>query len=50
MTEKAFKTMGNTGAAALTTGIIMIVTGIACGVLMLISGARLLRAKKELTF
>lgn len=50
MTEKAFKTMGNSGAAALATGIIVIVTGIACGVVLLISAAKLFHAKKGLTF
>lgn len=50
MTEKAFKTMGNAGAACLATGIIMIVAGIACGVVLLISGGKLFNAKKGLTF
>lgn len=50
MTEKVYKTMGNTGAANLAIGIIMIIVGVASGVILLISGANLFRAKKGLTF
>lgn len=50
MTEKAFKTMGNAGAANLAIGIILIVVGIASGVVLIISGARLFKEKRGLTF
>lgn len=50
MTERAFKAMGNAGAADLAIGIIMIIVGVASGVILLISGANLFRAKKGLTF
>jgi len=50
MTEKAFKTMGNAGAANLAIGITLIVLGVASGVILIISGAKLFRAKRGLTF
>lgn len=50
MTEKAYKAMGNAGAANLAIGIVMIVVGVTCGVVLLISGAKLFKAKKGLTF
>ncbi|XCP86307.1 hypothetical protein ABXS75_05755 [Roseburia hominis] len=50
MTEKAFKTMGNAGAANLAIGITLIVVGIASGVVLIISGARLFKEKRGLTF
>lgn len=50
MTEKAYKAMGNAGAANLAIGIVLIVTGIASGVILLISGAKLFKAKRGLTF
>lgn len=50
MTEKAYKTMGVAGAANLALGIILIVTGVVSGVILIVSGARLFKAKKGLTF
>ncbi len=50
MTERAYKIMGNAGAANLAIGIIMIIAGVTSGVILLISGANLFRAKKGLTF
>ncbi len=50
MVEKAFKTMKTAGTANIVIGIIVIVVGVAAGVLAIISGAKLLRNKKELTF
>ncbi len=46
--EKVFKTMSSAGAADLTLGVIVLVTGIAAGIMMIINGARLLRRKRSL--
>ena len=50
MNEKIYKTMGSTGAASLTIGIISIVGGIVGGILLIISGARLLKKRSEIMF
>ncbi len=50
MNEKAYKTMNFAGAAGVTIGIVMIVTGLAAGIIAVVSGVRLLRDKKGLTF
>ncbi|MBU3874600.1 hypothetical protein HGO97_002085 [Faecalicatena sp. AGMB00832] len=48
--EKAYKTMSGAGAANIVLGIIMIVTGVAAGIITVINGARLLKNKHEITF
>lgn len=48
--EKVYKTMRLTGTANITIGIILIVTGVAAGILSIISGAHLLKNKKDLMF
>ncbi|MGI5999595.1 hypothetical protein [Lachnoclostridium sp. An131] len=50
MNEKAYKTMTNTGAGSLVLGIILLVTGLAAGVLMIINGAKLLKSRSDLIF
>jgi hypothetical protein len=50
MAEKVYKTMKSVGAFNLVTGILLIVVGIAAGVAVIISGAKLLTAKSDLTF
>lgn len=50
MNEKIYKTMTRCGAGSVALGIIVLITGITSGVLMLISGARLLKRKSEITF
>lgn len=50
MNEKAYKTMGRSGAESLALGIIIMVTGIICGVMSIINGAKLLHDKKEIMF
>ena len=47
---KAYKTMGNVGAANIALGIIVAVTGITAGILTIVSGARLLANRKNITF
>lgn len=48
--ERAYKTMNRVGIGNIAIGIVMIVTGVAAGVIAIISGAKLLRRKTELTF
>lgn len=48
--EKAYKTMSSAGAGSIVLGIIMIVTGVAAGIITIINGARLLKNKNEITF
>lgn len=50
MTEKAYKVMGLAGAANIAIGIISIVIGVATGIILLVSGGKLLGTKKGLTF
>ena len=50
MSEIAYKTMAQTGAANLVLGIVVLVTGITAGVLLLVQGGRLLKNKSDLTF
>lgn len=49
MNEKIYKTVVWAGAVNLSLGIIVTAAGAACGILMIISGARLLRRKNEIT-
>ena len=50
MNEKIYKTMSLAGAAGITVGIIVMVTGVATGIISIVSGAKLLKNKKGLTF
>ena len=42
--------MSGSGALNITLGVITIVTGIACGVLLIVSGAKLLAGKSKIMF
>lgn len=48
--EKAYKTMSSSGAANIAAGIVVIVAGVAAGVLTIINGARLLKNRNEIIF
>lgn len=50
MQEKIYKSMGKSGATNLTIGICVLVAGIVSGVLLIISGAKLLSERTKLTF
>ncbi len=50
MSEKAYKAMGSAGAGSIVIGVIMIVVGVAAGVISIVSGARLLKEKNGLIF
>lgn len=48
VSEKIYKTMSSAGACSLVVGIVVLVTGIASGIMMIVSGARLLKKKSEI--
>lgn len=48
--EKAYLAMKNSGVCGIALGIIILTVGIAAGVLSIVSGASLLRHKREITF
>lgn len=48
--EKAYLTMKNSGAGNIAIGIIVLVVGVTVGVLSIVSGASLLKHKREITF
>ena len=50
MNEKAFKTMTMAGISNIVVGIIIAVIGVAAGIMTIVSGAKLMKDKKELTF
>ena len=50
MSEKAYKTMKQTGAGTLAVGIVVAVTGLAAGILCIVNGARRLKNKSDLIF
>ncbi len=50
MSEKIYNTMKSVGVGNLVIGILIILAGIATGVLMIISGAKLLKKKSEILF
>ena len=50
MNEKIYKTMQGTGAGSMAVGIVVLVSGVICGVLSIVNGARLLRKKSEIIF
>lgn len=47
MEEKLYKLMKGTGATTLAVGISVLVTGVAAGVLLIITGAKLLKNKEK---
>lgn len=50
MSEKTYKAMRGAGAGNIALGVIMLVTGIVCGILAIVSGARLIRHKSDIIF
>ena len=50
MNEKTYKTMTGAGAGNIALGIIMLVSGVACGILAIVNGARILKRKSDLIF
>lgn len=50
MTEKAYKTMKRAGAWNIVIGVVVICIGIAAGIMSIVSGGRLLKAKSDILF
>lgn len=50
MDEKIYKRMGRSGAWDITIGIILVVVGVAAGVLSIINGAKLLKDRTGIMF
>ena len=50
MQEKVYKTMKNAGAFNIIIGIITIVASLAAGILLIISGSKLLARKSNILF
>lgn len=50
MQEKIYKTMRGTGAWNIVLGVVVWVVGVASGVLLIISGAKLLTDKSKILF
>ncbi|WP_192848882.1 hypothetical protein [Roseburia sp. 499] len=50
MNEKTYKTMNATGVGSIAIGIVILISGVVCGVLSIINGGRLLRKKSEIIF
>ena len=50
MNEKIYKTMAVTGGGTIALGIVVLVSGITCGILSIVSGAKLLKRKSDIIF
>ncbi len=50
MQEKCYKTIKSIGGGNIALGVIVIVTGLVCGIMMIVNGARLLREKSDRLF
>ena len=48
MNEKLYKTLSRVGAGTLAIGVVVLVTGLASGVLLIINGAKLIKKKYEI--
>ena len=49
MNEKIYKTMGRVGGGNIAMGAVLVVVGVATGVLMIVSGAGLLKRRGEIS-
>ena len=50
MEERVYKTMRGTGASNIVLGVVTLLAGIACGILLIISGSKLLARKSDILF
>ena len=50
MDEKIYKTMGRSGALSIVRRVVSIVVGLTSGVMLLVSGGRLLAGKSKILF
>lgn len=50
MNEKLYKTMKHVGGANIALGILTIAGGVSLGIIAIVNGARILKAKAEIMF
>ena len=50
MGEKLYRSLTASGAGSIAVGIVVIVTGLAAGVVAIVNGARMLINRKNITF
>lgn len=50
MEEKTYRAMSFGGTAGIVAGVISIIIGVACGVVMIVAGARLLAERRNILF
>ena len=50
MEERTYKTMGGSGALNIAVGVVVLVVGVSSGVLLMISGAKLLAGRSKILF
>ena len=50
MEERTYKTMNNVGGWNIALGVVSLVAGLACGIMMIINGAGLLSGKSKILF
>jgi len=50
MEEKIYKVMSGSGALNIAVGVVVLVSGIASGILLIISGAKLLAHRSKIMF
>ena len=50
MEERTYKIMGGSGALNIAVGVVVLVVGVASGVLLMISGAKLLAGRSKILF
>ena len=50
MEERTYKTMGGSGALNIAVGVVVLVVGVASGVLLMISGAKRLAGRSKILF
>lgn len=50
MEEKVYKTMGRSGAWNIAIGVVLIVVGLAAGVVSIINGSKLIKDKSGIIF
>lgn len=48
MNEKVYKTIGSSGAGNIALGICILITGVVSGILLIVSGGRLLKSKSKI--
>lgn len=48
--EKIYKSMKHVGAGSIAVGVLVMVVGISVGIVSIINGAKLLKAKSDITF